>query len=111
MKNTFLIILRVLMIAILLAKVSSWFIDYSENIENLINTAMFSLIGIYFIVMGIVFDKKLLKAIFLICGAILIIFNFIELNGFIEFIKLIALVVPIALGYFSKEVKLTKQKI
>lgn len=46
------------MIAILLAKVSSWFIDYSENIENLINTAMFSLIGIYFIVMGLCLTKN-----------------------------------------------------
>lgn len=96
-------IIFVLLILTLLAKISCWFFSYSSEVKQMINTAMLSLIGISYIIVSFNLKKEVNKSVFMVCGAYLIIMNFIELNTMLEVIGILSIVIPILISKFSKD--------
>jgi energy-converting hydrogenase Eha subunit E len=77
MKKKFNITIAILFGIILIGKVSNWFLNFSEETNQILSAVMFILIGIAYIVDGFVSDKKLKKIILIVCGVYLIGMNFI----------------------------------
>ncbi len=77
MKKKFNITIAILFGIILIGKVSNWFLNFSEETNQILSAVMFILIGIAYIVDGFVSDKKLKKIILIACGVYLIGMNFI----------------------------------
>lgn len=100
-KNNLLLVFKVLLILVLIAKISNWFLSYPPEINKGINTAMFTLIGIAYIVMGIIWDGKLVKAFILFCGLFLIIMNFFS-GDFVNILGIACLLTPMLIARFSK---------
>ena len=105
MKNTLLKIFRLLFIIVLIAKILNWFLNFSEATNQILNVVMFSLIGLYFIVVGYQFNGKTLKVIFLICGSYLIVMNFFPKNTVLTLIGIACVLIPLVIGRFSKETR------
>lgn len=104
MKKTFFIILRVLIGIILIGKISNWFMNYSDETNKIFNVAMFTLIGIAYLVSGFFWDKKLNKIIILICGFYLIIMNFLnDFGTFKSIIGIVCLLTPMLIAKFSSK--------
>lgn len=91
-------------IIVLIAKISAWFADYSDQTKNLISTAMFLVIGGYIFTTGIFLDKISHKIIFLVCGIFLSIYKFLPENIFVPYIAIACVVVPTLIGkYFLND--------
>lgn len=103
MKKTVFIIFKVLISMVLLGKISSWFLQYGNETNQLLNTAMFMLIGIAYLVAGFLFQKKLTKIIFLLCGAYLIVMNFVGYFGLQSMIGIFCILAPMLLIRFFPE--------
>lgn len=104
MKKTLFIIFRVLIGIILIGKISNWFLNYSDETNQILNAGMFSLIGIAYLVGGFIWDKKLSNIIFLICGIYLIAMNFISDFGISKsIIGIVCISIPMLIARFSPE--------
>jgi hypothetical protein len=103
MKKTLLLIFRVLIGIILIGKVSNWFFNYSDETNRIINAAMFTLIGIAYLVGGFIWNKKLINLIFVICGLYLIGMNFITDFSFKSIIGIICILTPMLIVRFLPE--------
>jgi hypothetical protein len=66
-----------LLVFVLIGKVSRRFLDFSDETNQLLSTAMFSLIGIAYLAFAWAFDKIFLKVIFFFSGLYLILMNFL----------------------------------
>ncbi|MFN3758270.1 MAG: hypothetical protein ACK4SF_03555 [Algoriphagus aquaeductus] len=66
-----------ILVFVLIGKVSSRFLDFSDETNQLLNTAMFSLIGIAYLAFSWAFEKIILKIILLFSGLYLILMNFL----------------------------------
>lgn len=106
MKKNVIFILGIFAIIIFLAKISGWFIHYSEKTINIINSLMFTVIGIYYLIFGIVLTELKLKITLIISGIFLICMNFLPNNIFLNIIGIAFIVIPMILAKYSKEVKL-----
>lgn len=102
MKKILLKIFPILFLIVVAVKISSWFFDYGVLGNKIINTVMFSVIGIYYILLGISVEKKLVMALFLVCGLYLVIMNFLPANLTINIIGIICVMVPLLFEKFSK---------
>lgn len=102
-KNTLFIIFRTLVVIVLTGKILSWFLNFNDTTNYILNTTMFSLIGIAFIVAGIHWDNKVSKLMMVLCGLFLIIYNFLPENIAFEIIGIACIIVPMVIGRFSKE--------
>ncbi|WP_347174962.1 hypothetical protein [Polaribacter uvawellassae] len=98
-------IFRVLIAIVLIGQISNWFLDYSPETKQLLNTIMFVLIGLFYTIAGIIFNKKLFKAVFILCGLYIIALNFIEKSPILTIIGIISIILPLLLARFSKEYK------
>ena len=112
MKNKFNKTFAILFGIILIGKVSNWFLNFSEETNLILNTGMYTLIGIAYIVDGFIRDKKLRKVILIVCGTYLIGMNFIGDFDIKSIIGTICLIIPFVIGLFipeeTDEIVLTK---
>ena len=95
----FLILIGILLVG----KISNWFLNYSEEINQILNAGMFTLIGTAYVVGGFGWNKKLVNVIFLICGVYLIVMNFIEDFDLKSIIGIVCLVIPMLIARFSPD--------
>jgi len=89
-----------LIAVVLIAKMLNWFLNFSDETNFIINSLMFSLIGLAYIVYGIIWDKKIIKLIFLISGLYLIVMNFISKNMILTILGIICILTPILIIRF-----------
>lgn len=98
-KNT-INIYSVLLGIVLIGKISNWFFNYSDQTNNILNTAMFCLIGIAYLAFSWAYNKLLLKIIFAICGIYLILMNFIPDFSWNSIIGIICVLIPMLIRRF-----------
>ena len=103
MKKILFLIFQVLIGIVLIGKISNWFLNYSDETNQILNTVMFTLIGIAYLAGGFICDKKLTTIIFLICGIYLVSVNFIGDFGLKSIIKIICILTPLLIARFSPE--------
>jgi len=77
MKQTCFTIFKILIGIVLIGKISNWFLNYSDETNQILNTVMFTLIGIAYSFKAFIWSKKQTYIIVLICGIYLIAMNFI----------------------------------
>lgn len=106
MKKNLFSVLAILIAVILVAKISGWFLNYSEQTNRIINTLMFTIIGFYYIVNGLLLNLLKIKFTLLISGLFLIAMNFIPQNYKVSIIGIVCIIVPMLLVRYSKELKI-----
>jgi hypothetical protein len=102
-KNAFFLIFKVLIALVLIGKILNWFLNFSDETNKALNVAMFSLIGIAYLVMGYVWDNKLTKTIIITCGAFLIAMNFFGKSVALDIIGIFCILTPLLIARFYKE--------
>jgi len=98
-------VFRGLLIVVLFAKLSNWFLDFTDETNQLLNMIMFSLIGLAYLSYSWAFDRFFLKVIFFICGGYLMLMNFLPDSAWKSSIGIISIVIPIIIGRFIPEEK------
>ncbi|WP_344713421.1 hypothetical protein [Winogradskyella damuponensis] len=88
---------------VLIGKISNWFLNYSDETNQIINTGMFTLIGIAYLVGGFVWNKKLINIIFIVCGIYLIGMNFIGDFALKSIIGIVCILTPMLTARFLPE--------
>lgn len=88
---------------VLIGKISNWFLNYSDETNQILNAGMFTLIGIAYLVGGFVWNKKLINIIFLVCGIYLIAMNFIGDFGLKSIIGIVCILIPMLIARFSTD--------
>jgi len=106
MKKNLFSILPILIAFVLVAKISGWFINYSEQTNNLINSLMFTIIGVYYVINGLLLNQLKIKITLLISGLFLIGMNFITQNYIVSIIGIVCIIVPMLIAKYSKEFKI-----
>ena len=102
-KNNIFLIYRALLAVVLVGQFSNWISDYNNETLQILDTAMFSLIGIAYIVFAWFFDKKLLKLILAACGTYLIVRNFLGDSVLHLTLGIICMLTPMIIGKFLPE--------
>ncbi|WP_439474608.1 hypothetical protein [Algoriphagus formosus] len=90
---------------VLIAKVMNWFLNFSSEINTMISATMFSLIGIAYVYAGLLWYKKLIQTIFILCGIFLIGMNFLNETTWISIMAIICLLTPMIIGRISSKDK------
>lgn len=103
MKKTLFTLFKILIALVLFGKVLGFILNFNTEIKDILNIAMFSLIGIAYIVMGFVWDNKLYKIIFITCGIFLIIMNVFKNIVVLDIMAIVCILTPMLLTYFNKE--------
>ena len=103
LKNNTFKIYRLLIGIVFVGKISNWFLNYSDETNKTLNTAMFCLIGITYLACAWAFDKTILKFVLAICGIYLIIMNFIPDFSWKSIIGIICILTPMIIGRFLQE--------
>lgn len=103
MRKIFFIIFRILIGIILIGKISNWFLNYSNETNQILNAGMFTLIGIAYLIGGFIWDKKLTNIIFVSCGIYLIAMNFMSDFGIKSIIGMVCILTPLLLVRFFPE--------
>lgn len=103
MKNILHKIFLILIGIVLVGKMSNWFLNYSDETNQILNAGMFTLIGIKYLVGGFIWDKKLKNVIFIVCGVYLIAMDFIGDFLIKSTIGIIAILLPMLIARFSPE--------
>ena len=96
-------IYRVVLFLVLVAIVLGYFIDFGDEIDALIRTIMFCLIGIAYLTFAWAYDNPVLKLTFLSCGVYVIIMNFLPSFEIKTIIGIICIVIPFILLRFLPE--------
>lgn len=100
LKDNSIKIFQILLLIVIIANISDWFFKYSSETNHILNTAMFSLIGIAYLTFSWAFDKTILKIIFGACGIYLIIMNFISDYTWVSIVGIVCLLVPMIISKF-----------
>ena len=103
MKKTIFTLFRILLLLVLISKVLNWFLKFDEVTNQVLNTAMFCLIGIAYLVMGYAWDKKIISVIIITCGLFLIIMNFLPDKTWITIIGIVCILFPMLITRFQKK--------
>lgn len=85
---------------ILVGKISNWFFNYSDDTNAILNTVMFSVIGITYLIMAWAFEKALVKGIFVLCGVYLIVMNFIPAYSWNSILGIVCILTPLIIVKF-----------
>ncbi|HRD56982.1 MAG TPA: hypothetical protein PK504_02985 [Ferruginibacter sp.] len=94
---------------ILIGKISNWFLHYNNNINEILNAGMFTLIGVAYLVGGYVWNNKLIKMIFIVCGLYLIGMNFIQDFELKSIIGIVSMLTPMLIARFSTKAENKKE--
>lgn len=100
LKDNSIKIFQILLLVVIVANISDWFFKYSSETNHILNTAMFSLIGIAYLTFSWAFDKTILKITFGACGIFLIVMNFISDYTWVSIVGIVCLLVPMIIGKF-----------
>ena len=103
LKNNTFKIYGILIGIVLVGKISNWFLNYSDETNKILNTAMFCLLGIAYLAFSWAFDKTILKFVLAICGIYLIIMNFITDFSWNSIIGIVCILTPMIIGRFLPE--------
>lgn len=79
----------------------NWFLDFSYKTNFILNTFMFSLIGIAYIVVGYVWDHKVYKVLMMLCGSFLIVMNFLPGDLIVNIIGIACIITPLLIARFT----------
>jgi len=85
---------------IVIGKLSNWIFHFSDETNLILNSSMFILIGVAYLVGAFIWDKKMTNAIFFICGAYLIIMNFIGDSNLKAIFGIICILTPMLIIKF-----------
>jgi hypothetical protein len=77
-------------------------LNFSLEINQILNVAMFSLIGISYLVAGYIWNNKLYKVIVITCGLYLIIMNFFKSMVVLDVLTIVCILIPLLLFYPNK---------
>jgi hypothetical protein len=97
MRKLFYLAFTLIISAILFGKVLHWIFDFSREVNQLLNVALFAFIGLAYVLVGISWDHHLSRYMITICGASLIIMNFWT-HGVLP-----DLLIPLFVALFAKE--------
>lgn len=104
MKKLFVKIYLISILVILLAKILNWFLNFPDHVNTKLNTTMFCLIGIAYMVRGWVSDTTWEKIVIVSCGAYLLVMNFFNSNLYVSIAGILCLIVPMIIGgYYKKQ--------
>lgn len=103
MKKTMHTIFTILVFTVLIARILGWFLNFDEGVDKVLNTVMFTLIGIAYIGMGFTWDNKLIQFVVLTCGVLLIGFNFVESNATVNIIAIVCILLPMIIARLDKK--------
>lgn len=107
-KNRAFRIFTFLLLFVLALKISNWFLQYSDETNKIINGAISSLIGIYYLFSSSIWANRLIKLFFIVCGVFLIGMNFFENSTTLSIIAIICALVPRLLARFLLKEKTQK---
>ena len=85
---------------IILAKVLNWVIGFNESTHDLINKAMFILIGVSYLIFGYALDQLRYRLITMVCGIFLISMNFLPKNNYMIAAAIISILATILIRRF-----------
>ncbi len=103
MKKISLKIFFILIGIVLIGKISNWFLNYSDETNEILNTIMFCLIGISYLAFSWTFEKNVMKFVFAICGIYVILMNFIPDYSWDSIIGIVCILTPMIIGRFLPE--------
>jgi hypothetical protein len=103
MKRSFFTIFRILLAIVLTGKILNWFLNFSDETNQVLNIAMFSLIGIAYMIIGFAWDNKLVKFIIVGCGAFLLVQNFLFPGLILNIVSIFCIITPLLIARFNKE--------
>ena len=109
MKNILFTLFKILIAIVLVGKFLNWFLDFNDLTNQLLNSTMFSLIGIAYIVMGNKWQHRFKKAILITCGVYLIGMNFFNKHTALDIIGIICILVPMLIARSYKEERTTAE--
>ena len=105
MKSFLIRLYYALLVAVLIARFTDIFFNYSEETDQLITTSMFCLLGVGYIRFAFLESQKGYQLLFALCGMYLIIMNFIEKNDILTIIGIICILLPLVLRRIYKKKK------
>lgn len=91
---------KILLWIVLAGKISGWFFDYSDRTNEVLNIAMFSLIGVAYVYLGFIWDRVSTKIIYVTCGLYLIIMKFLTDSTILNIIGIACIITPLLLARF-----------
>lgn len=103
MKNVFFKVFRILIGLVLIGKILNWFLNFSDAMNQILNIAMFCLIGIAYLVIGYLWDSKFVKIINITCGLFLLAMNFLTKNLALNILGILCILTPLLIARFYKE--------
>jgi hypothetical protein len=103
MKKTTHFLFTILIFIVLIARIVGWFVNFSDDIDKILTTAMFTLIGIAYVVMGFTWDNKLSQFIMVTCGVLLIVFNFFETTMTLNIIGIVCILTPLIIARLDQK--------
>lgn len=103
LKDNIIQVYRIILGVVIVGKIASRFLNLSDDINTLFTTALFSLIGLTYLVFSWAFNTRWLKLVFALCGIYLIVMNFIPKFSWSSIIGIICIVTPMIIGQFLPE--------
>lgn len=100
MKQKLFVAFKSLIVLVLLGKVLNWILHFEESINNMLNIAMFSLIGIAYLVMAFSWNHYIQKWLIMACGICLILMNFFGRNDLLNAAGIVCILVPMLIARF-----------
>lgn len=103
MNKIFLRIFYILLTIILIGKMANWIFNFSEETNSLLNTLMYTLLGLGYIINAWDWERKLIQALFLLCGIYLISMNFLSDFNLKSLIGIICILAPLLYAKYTRE--------
>lgn len=103
MKNKIFTAFKILIALVLIGKILNWFLNFSQETNQQLNMAMFSLIGIAYVVMSYSWNQQLLRIGIMSCGLFLIVMNFFPATTPLEIVGIVCILAPMLIARFYKE--------
>ncbi len=103
MKTILFQIFRTIIALVLFAKVLVILLDLGKPVEDVLNTIMFSLIGLAYVVFGFIWKDSVRKILIVFCGAWLIAMNYFEKSNLVHVAGICAILLPLLIARFDKE--------
>ncbi|WP_187478006.1 hypothetical protein [Amniculibacterium sp. G2-70] len=95
-------IMLVMLCLVFGGKLSTWFIDYSDETKNSIASAMFVVIGICYLSNTTKYSKNWMKILGFLSGIFVIVFKFLDQNTMVFILAFTSLITPFVLNKIDK---------
>lgn len=79
---------------VIAGKILDWIIGFDNSVSELINKAMFIIIGISYLIFGFSHDQIKFKLTTIACGLFLISMNFLPKNDYMNAMAIISMLLP-----------------